>query len=79
MVHIKDFMRTAQPSTSLERSEVPQGTVLGTGYIKYKSILIAAKAAGVEHFFIEQEPPFFWTTAIEAARRDYQYLESISN
>ena len=78
MVHIKDFVATAKPSTSLERSKVPQGTVLGTGYIKYKPILTAAKAAGVEHFFIEQEPPFLGTTAIEAATKDCQYLESIS-
>jgi sugar phosphate isomerase/epimerase len=78
MVHIKDFVRTAQPGTSLERSQVPQGTVLGTGYIKYKPILVAAKAAGVEHFFVEQEPPFIGTTAIEAATKDYQFLESIS-
>lgn len=78
MIHIKDFVKPAKPSTSLERTEVPQGTVLGTGYIKYKPILTAAKAAGVEHFFIEQEPPFLGTTAIEAATKDYQYLESIS-
>lgn len=78
MVHIKDFVRTTQPSTSLKRSEVPQGVVLGTGYIKYKPILVAATAAGVEHFFIEQEPPFIGTTAIQAATKDYQYLESIS-
>ena len=69
MIHIKDFVGP---------SKVPQGTVLGTGYIKYKPILTAAKAAGVEHFFIEQEPPFIGTTAIEAATKDYQYLESIS-
>ena len=78
MVHIKDFLRTGQPSTSLDRSMVPQGTVLGAGHIKYKPILAAAKAAGVEHFFIEQEPPFLGTTAMEAARRDYEYLESIT-
>jgi sugar phosphate isomerase/epimerase len=69
MIHIKDFV---------EPSKDPQGTVLGTGYIKYKPILTAAKAAGVEHFFIEQEPPFIGTIAIEAATKDYQYLESIS-
>jgi len=78
MVHIKDFVNTAKPSMSLERSLVPQGTVLGTGYIKYKPILVAAKVAGVEHFFIEQEPPFIGTTAIEAATKDYQYLASMS-
>jgi len=78
MIHIKDFARTDQPSRSLKSSEVPQGTVLGTGYIKYKPILIAAKTAGVEYFFVEQEPPFIGTTAIEAATKDYQYLKSMS-
>lgn len=78
MVHIKDFARTAKPSTSLQRDEGPQGTVLGTGYIQYKPILNAAKAAGVEHFYVEQEPPFIGMTAMEAATRDYQYLESLS-
>jgi sugar phosphate isomerase/epimerase len=77
MVHVKDFIKPFKPSTSLDHAEVPQGTILGTGYIHYKPILIAAKAAGVEHFFVEQEPPFIGTTAIEAAKKDYQYLESI--
>ena len=78
MVHIKDFVRTAQPSTSLKRDEVPQGTVLGEGYIKYKPILVAAKTAGVEHFYVEQEPPFIGTTALEAATKDYEYVQSLS-
>jgi sugar phosphate isomerase/epimerase len=78
MVHIKDFIKPSRPSTSLDQSEVPQGTVLGTGYIKYEPILTTAKAAGVEHFFVEQEPPFISTTAIEAAKKDYQYLEAIT-
>ncbi|WP_051978967.1 sugar phosphate isomerase/epimerase family protein [Edaphobacter aggregans] len=78
MVHIKDFVRPAQPSTSLKRDEVPQGTVLGTGYIKYKPILLAAKAAGVEHCYVEQEPPFIGTTAFEAATKDYEYIRSLS-
>jgi sugar phosphate isomerase/epimerase len=78
MIHIKDFVRPAQPSTSLKRDEVPEGTVLGTGYIKYKPILLAAKAAGVEHFYVEQEPPFTGTTAFEAATKDYEYVRSLS-
>ena len=78
MVHVKDFVRPDRPSTSLEHDERPQGTVLGTGFIQYKPILTAAKAAGVEHFYVEQEPPFIGMTAMEAAARDYHNLESIS-
>jgi sugar phosphate isomerase/epimerase len=78
MLHIKDFLRPDKPSTSTKGDQRPQGTVLGTGFIQYKPILTAAKAAGVEHFYVEQEPPFIGMTAMEAATRDYQYLESLS-
>jgi sugar phosphate isomerase/epimerase len=56
MVHIKDFLKQAKPSTSLDSQDVPPGTVLGTGYIDYRPILEAAKASCVEHFYVEQEP-----------------------
>jgi len=78
MVHIKDFVKPAQPSTSLASQDVPQGTVLGTGYIDYRPILQVAKAAGVEHFYVEQEPPFIGMTALEAATKDYAYIRALS-
>jgi sugar phosphate isomerase/epimerase len=78
MIHIKDFIKPARPSTSLASQNVPQGTVLGTGYIDYRPILEAAKAAGVEHFYVEQEPPFIGMNALEAAARDYSYLRTFS-
>jgi sugar phosphate isomerase/epimerase len=78
MVHIKDFVEPAKPSTSLDSQDVPQGTVLGTGYIDYRPILKAARAAGIEHFYVEQEPPFIGMTAIEAATRDYAYIHDLS-
>ena len=78
MVHIKDFVKPAKPSTSLASQDVPQGTVLGTGYIDYRPTLKAAKAAGVEHFYVEQEPPFIGMTALEAATKDYAYIHGLS-
>lgn len=78
MLHVKDFVRPDKPSTSIKHDERPQGTVLGTGFIQYKPILTAAKAVGVEHFYVEQEPPFIGMTAMEAAARDYHYLETLS-
>lgn len=78
MVHIKDFVKPAKPSTSLASQDVPQGTVLGTGYIDYRPILKAAKVAGVEYFYVEQEPPFIGMTALEAATRDYAYIHALS-
>ena len=78
MVHIKDFVKPAKPSTSLASQDVPQGTVLGTGYIDYRPILKAAKVSGVEHFYVEQEPPFIGMTALEAATKDYAYIHGLS-
>ena len=78
MVHIKDFVKPTHPSTSLASNDVPQGTVLGTGYIDYRPILKAAKASGVEHFYVEQEPPFVGMTAIEAATDDYRYIRGLT-
>jgi sugar phosphate isomerase/epimerase len=78
MVHIKDFVKPTRPSISLAAQDVPQGTVLGTGYIDYHPILKAAKAAGVEHFYVEQEPPFIGMTALEAAARDYAYIRAFT-
>jgi sugar phosphate isomerase/epimerase len=77
MVHIKDFVRTARPSTSRASQDVPQGTVLGTGYIDCRPILKATKAAGVEHFYVEQEP-LLGMTALEAATKDYAYIHALS-
>lgn len=78
MIHIKDFVKPTRPSTSLASQDVPQGTVLGTGYIDYRPILKAAKAVGVEHFYVEQEPPFLGMTALEAATKDYAYIHGLS-
>jgi sugar phosphate isomerase/epimerase len=79
MVHIKDFVKPAHPSTSLAPQDVPQGTVLGTGYIDYRPILKAAKLAGVERFYVEQEPPFIGMTALQAATKDYAYVRGLSS
>jgi len=78
MVHIKDFVKPAKPTTSLDPQSVPQGTVLGTGYIDYIPILKAAKAVGVEHFYVEQEPPFIGMKALEAATKDFAYIHGLS-
>ena len=77
MVHVKDFVKPVHPSTSLASNEVPQGTVLGTGYIDYRPILKAAKDSGVEHFYVEQEPPFIGMTAMEAAAKNYRFIREL--
>jgi len=70
MIHVKDFI--------LSPGHEPQGVVMGKGIIDYKPIFVAAKAAGVEQYYIEQEPPFIGTTALEAAKLNYEYVQAIS-
>jgi sugar phosphate isomerase/epimerase len=77
MIHVKDFVAGAKPSTSLTGPDRPQGTELGRGHIDYAPIFPAASAAGVEYFFSEQEPPIEGMTAIEAAKVNYDYMRAI--
>jgi sugar phosphate isomerase/epimerase len=78
MLHIKDFAPVAHPVVTLDRNQVPEPTELGKGHIDYRPILAAAPAAGVEHIFVEQEPPFTKFTVFEAAKVDYDYLRSLA-
>jgi len=78
MLHIKDFVAVGHPLTELNVKEMPESTELGKGHMDYKKILAAAPAAGVEQIFVEQEPPFIKFTALEAAKADYDYLQSIA-
>jgi len=77
MLHIKDFVRGSKVSTSLAKDLRPQGTELGRGYIDYKPILAAAEKIHIDHYFVEQEPPFPGMPAIQAARADYEYLHTL--
>jgi sugar phosphate isomerase/epimerase len=78
MLHIKDFVAVNHPVVTLDPRTDPESTELGKGHIDYRPILAAAPAAGVEYIFVEQEPPFVKFTALEAAKADYDYLQSIA-
>lgn len=75
MIHIKEFEAVSQPSTSLSGHERPKGTDLGTGFIDYKPIFVAGKAAGIQHAFSEQEEPYP-VNSLESAKADYKFLEA---
>ena len=77
MLHVKDFVATKKPSTSLAEDERPQGAELGRGHIDYKPILIAAARAGIHDYYVEQEPPFLDMPALAAVKVDYQYLRAL--
>jgi len=77
MLHIKDFKPVAKPTTDLMGDGRPTGTDLGKGFIDYKPIFAAGKAAGIEHIFAEQEAPFT-VSQMESAKLDYAFLQKFS-
>jgi sugar phosphate isomerase/epimerase len=77
MIHVKDFLLTDKPCTTLMGPDQPKGSELGRGSINYKPIFAAAKLAGVEYYFSEQEPPIVGMTALEAAKVNYDSMRSL--
>jgi sugar phosphate isomerase/epimerase len=78
MLHVKDFVAIGHPVVAMGPNDKVEWTELGKGHIDYRAILAAAPKAGVEHIFVEQEPPYVKFTALEAAKADFEYLRSIS-
>lgn len=77
MIHVKDFVK-GPFTTDLVGPNRPKGTELGRGFIDYRPIFAAAKTAGVQYYFSEQEPPFTDMSALAAAKADYEYMHAIS-
>ena len=78
LLHIKDFHPTTSPSVGLDESLRPKPAELGRGHIDYKPIFAAAKQTDVELYYVEQEPPFTTTPAMDAIKIDYEYLHSMA-
>jgi len=79
MLHIKDFKKGYTPTNKIgETGEgAPVPTELGRGSIEYSRIFAAAKKSHLDHIFVEQEPPFKETPALEAIKIDYEYLHKL--
>lgn len=68
-MHVKDVKASTKPNFVFQQDP----TEVGSGIIDWKRLLPAARAAGVDGFFVEQEPPFT-RPRIEAARICADYL-----
>jgi sugar phosphate isomerase/epimerase len=68
-MHVKDVKASTKPNFVFQQDPIE----VGSGIIDWKAILPAAQAAGVDGFFVEQEPPFTHPR-IEAARMCADYL-----
>jgi len=73
MMHVKDIKPTTTPNFALKMDP----TEVGSGALDWKTLLPAARAAGVTNFFVEQEPPFV-RPRIEAAKICFDYLAGVA-
>lgn len=71
-MHIKDVKASTQTNFVLSMDP----TEVGSGRLDWARILPAARAAGVEHFYLEQEPPFTMSR-IEAAAKGFDFLSHL--
>ncbi|MFM5925134.1 MAG: sugar phosphate isomerase/epimerase family protein [Novosphingobium sp.] len=72
-LHIKDVKSTTKRNYALQMDPA----VVGEGRQNWPAILKAAAAAGVRHYYIEQEPPFA-IPRLEAVRRGNAYLSNLT-
>lgn len=76
LLHLKDKIKGAPTET--QESKVPPTTFtpVGSGAVDFPAVLQAAAAAGVQHYFVEQDHS--QGDPIAALRASYKYLRSLS-
>jgi sugar phosphate isomerase/epimerase len=74
LMHLKDKMKGAPVSLT---ESIPRTTFVevGSGALDFPSIVKAAQAAGVQHFFVEQDQTP--GDPIESIKKSYQYLTTL--
>ncbi|MDZ5649499.1 sugar phosphate isomerase/epimerase [Nitrospirillum sp. BR 11828] len=73
LMHVKDVKAGTAPNTLLKMDPAE----VGGGTLDWRRILPAAHAAGINHFYVEQEPPFA-RPRLEAARLSADYLGKLA-
>lgn len=53
-MHVKEVAKETSPNTAMNIVAAP----VGRGIIDWPKLLGAARAAGIKHFYVEQDPPF---------------------
>jgi sugar phosphate isomerase/epimerase len=77
LMHAKDFVALTPTSNTLDPAKHPAITEVGSGKIDWPPIVAAARAAGVEFYYVDHDPPFKGKTAFQAAKIDFDYLQPI--
>lgn len=73
LMHLKDLRRGAATGIHTGRAAASDDVPLGSGQVDWPAVLRAAEAAGVKHYFIEDES----AAPLEALPKSIEYLRSV--
>lgn len=79
LLHFRDFSTLQPPNFELSPERNQLLVELGQGKVAFKPIVEFAQLHGVEHYIVDQEPPYRNKTALEAAKIDFDYLSALLN
>ncbi len=74
LLHLKDKAKGTAPETQESKVAPTTFTPVGAGAVDFPAVLKAAAAAGVEHYFVEQDHA--QGDPIAALKQSYQYLRT---
>jgi len=74
LMHVKDVKGTQKTNTEL----LIDGTEVGKGAIKWGALLTQAAAVGVQHLYVELDPPYA-IEALQSIRISRDYLNSLGS
>jgi sugar phosphate isomerase/epimerase len=75
MLHVKDEKAGYPPSIGFGGAPT---TEVGKGAVDWKAVFEAAKGADIQHYFVEQEPPFSEMPPLDAIKVSYDYLHALN-
>jgi sugar phosphate isomerase/epimerase len=76
LIHLKDKAKEAARTTDERQVAKETFKEVGSGSLDFRAILKAAEAAGVEHYFVEQDHTP--GDPIASLRKSYEFLQTIS-
>lgn len=74
LIHLKDLKKGVETGSLAGKTDVRNDVVLGTGQMKWPSILAAAKKVGIKYYFIEDESP----TSEEQIPQSLKFLAGVA-
>ena len=73
LMHLKDLRKGVETGSLAGKTELTNDVTLGTGQVDWPAVIAAARKAGVQHYFIEDESP----TSMEQIPLSLQFMKTL--